>query len=361
MRNIISLLFASLGLVACKAQHAAFTSLDANAYEQAIADPQVVRLDVRTAEEYAEGHIADAINIDVQSADFESIATSTLPKAHTIAVNCRSGRRSKKAAGILANCGYRVIELDGGFLKWEAEGKPTTTEAVDLFVTPQGTCVYLYCIKHGSVKMKVGTKWVYVDPVSTAIPPATDFSAMPKADAILITHEHHDHLEAAALQQLIKEGTVVVTNPNSQEIIVRENYLGNNASASIKVMKNDESTTLFGNITLNAVPAYNSSADKLQFHPKGRDNGYILTIEGLRIYLAGDTEDIPEMSRLEGIDVAFLPCNLPYTMTPEQVAKAAGMFSPRVLFPYHYGATDIQQVARLLRESDTEVRIRNYQ
>lgn len=361
MRNIFSLLFASLGLVACKAQNTAFTSLDANTYEQAIADPEVVRLDVRTAEEYAEGHIVDAINIDVQSDDFEKIATSTLPKTRTIAVNCRSGRRSKKAAGILANCGYRVIELDGGFQEWTAAGKPTTTEAVDLFVTPQGTCVFLYCIKHGSVKMKVGTKWVYVDPVSTAIPPATDFSVMPKADAILITHEHHDHLEAEALQQLVKDGTIVVTNPNSQEIIVRENYLSPNASASVKVLQNGESTTLLDGITLDAVPAYNSSADKLKFHPQGRDNGYVLTVEGLRIYLAGDTEDIPEMARLEGIDVAFFPCNLPYTMTPEQVANAAGMFSPRVLFPYHYGATDIQQVVRLLKGSATEVRIRNYQ
>lgn len=361
MRNIFSLLFASLGLVACKAQENAFTSLDADAYEQAIIDAAVVRLDVRTTEEYAEGHIADAINIDVQKADFKTLATTTLPKDHTIAVNCRSGKRSKKAAEILASCGFKVIELDGGILEWTAAHKPTTTEAVDLIVTPGNTCVYMYCIKHGSVKMKVGEKWVYVDPVTTAIPPATDFSTMPKADAILITHEHHDHLEAAALQQLVKSGTVLVSNPNSAEIIEKENYLNGTARIDLRVLRNGESTNLFEHITLDAVPAYNNSADKQMFHPQGRDNGYVVSIDGLRIYLAGDTEDIPEMESLKDIDVAFLPCNLPYTMTPEQLCRAAKMFNPRVLFPYHYGNTEIQQTATLLKGSGIDVRIRNYQ
>lgn len=361
MRNIFSIILASLGLISCKAQDAAFTSLDANAYEQAIADVDVVRLDVRTAEEYSEGHIADAINIDVQKADFKDLASATLPKNRTIAVNCRSGKRSKKAAEILAGCGYCVIELDGGFLEWTSAKKPTTTETVDLFVTPRGTCVYLYCIKHGSVKIRVGTKWVYADPVSTALPPVTDFSVMPKADAILITHEHHDHLEAAALQQLVKGGTVLVCNPNSQAIIERENYLNNTADVDIQVLKNGESTILFDAVTLEAVPAYNNSADKTMFHPQGRDNGYVMTFEGLRIYIAGDTEDIPEMASIKDVDVAFLPCNLPYTMTPEQLSRAAKMFNPRVLFPYHYGNTEIQQAASLLKGSGVEVRIRNYQ
>lgn len=361
MRNIFSLLFASLGLVACKAQDAAFTSLDANAYEQAIANADVVRLDVRTAEEYAEGHIADAINIDVRKADFKDLANATLPKARTIAVNCRSGKRSKKAAEILTSCGYKVIELDGGFIEWTSAKKPTTTEAVDLFVTPSGTCVYLYCVKHGSVKMKVGTKWVYVDPVSTALPPVTDFSAMPKADAILITHEHHDHLEAAAIQQLVKSGTVLVANPNSAEIIEKDNYLAGASGVDVRVLKNGESTTLFDVLSLDAVPAYNNSDDKKMFHPQGRDNGYVVTFEGLRIYLAGDTEDIPEMEALKDVDVAFLPCNLPYTMTPEQLSRAAKMFNPRVLFPYHYGNTEIQQAVTLLKGSSIDVRIRNYQ
>ena len=113
--------------------------------------------------------------------------------------------------------------------------------------------------------------------------------------------------------------------------------------------------------TVDAVPAYNNSPEKLQFHPKGRDNGFVLTIESMRIYIAGDTEDIPEMADIKDIDVAFLPCNLPYTMTPEQCSHAAQMIKPAVLFPYHYGQTDIQQVVKLLEGSGIDVRIRDYQ
>ena len=113
--------------------------------------------------------------------------------------------------------------------------------------------------------------------------------------------------------------------------------------------------------TLEAVPAYNNSPDKLQFHPKGRDNGFILNLNGMRVYIAGDTEDIPEMADIKDIDVAFLPCNLPFTMTPEQCAHAATMVKPAVLFPYHYGQTDIQQVVKLLEGSGIDVRIRDYQ
>ena len=126
-------------------------------------------------------------------------------------------------------------------------------------------------------------------------------------------------------------------------------------------MANGDTRTLSDGWTVDAVPAYNNSPEKLQFHPKGRDNGFVLTIEGMRIYIAGDTEDIPEMADLKDIDVAFLPCNLPYTMTPEQCARAATIIKPAVLFPYHYGQTDIQQVVKLLDGSGIDVRIRDYQ
>ena len=118
---------------------------------------------------------------------------------------------------------------------------------------------------------------------------------------------------------------------------------------------------MFGDLKIDAVAAYNTTPGHTQFHPKGRDNGFILTADGLRIYIAGDTEDIPEMAALKDIDVALLPCNLPYTMTPEQCARAAKMFNPTVLFPYHYGETDIQQVVKLLEGSGIDVRIRDYQ
>ena len=125
-------------------------------------------------------------------------------------------------------------------------------------------------------------------------------------------------------------------------------------------MRNGEIRKLSDAVSVEAVPAYNTSTEKQKYHPKGRDNGYILDIDGLRIYIAGDTEPLPEMSCITDIDVAFLPVNLPYTMTPEQTAAAARTFMPKVLCPYHYGETKIEQVAEALDGSGIEVRIRNY-
>lgn len=221
----------------------------------------------------------------------------------------------------------------------------------DVFKTVSGTTVKMYCIKHGSLRMQVGEKWIYVDPVTTAVKPVTDYSTLPKADYILVTHEHFDHLDSVAINQLTKEGTVLITNARCHEI------LGGKGD----VMANGDVRFLPNEWTIEAVPAYNISPDKLQFHPRGRDNGFVLTVEGMRIYIAGDTEDIPDMGTIKDIDVAFLPCNLPYTMSPEQCSQAAMMIKPAVLFPYHYGDTDIQQVVKLLEGSGIDVRIRDYQ
>lgn len=221
---------------------------------------------------------------------------------------------------------------------------------VDTFKTYNGTECHMYCIKHGSLSINIGNKWIYIDPVTDKVPPVTDYSTMPKADYILVTHEHADHLDAKAIEQLTKDGTVLITNPRSNEIL----------GGTGEVMRNGDSGKL-GQWDIEAVPAYNTSADKQQFHPKGRDNGYVLTIEGFRIYIAGDTEPTPDMQFIKNIDVAFLPCNLPFTMTPEQLAEAAKILQPKVLFPYHYGKTDIQQVVKLLDGSGIDVRIRQYQ
>lgn len=237
------------------------------------------------------------------------------------------------------------------------ESAKTISETVDTFTTSNGTSLKMYCIKHGSVRMQIEDKWIYVDPVTNAVQPATDFSTMPKADCIFVTHEHFDHLDSVAIRQLTKDGTILITNPRSSEI------LGGKGD----VMKNGDVLYLmcgkvfYGGWRVDAVPAYNTSPEKQQFHPKGRDNGYVLTIDDFRIYIAGDTEDIEEMENIKDVDVAFLPCNLPYTMSPEQLAKAAKMVNPKVLFPYHYGQTDIQQVVKLLDGSGIDVRIRQYQ
>lgn len=223
---------------------------------------------------------------------------------------------------------------------------------MDEFTTKSGISIKMFCIKHGSIRMGIGGKWLYVDPVGKAAQPATDYSVLPKADFILITHEHGDHLDASAIEQLAKDGTRIIANHNSQK------QLGKG-----EIMTPGEECALEGGISIKAVPAYNSSDGKQNFHPKGRDNGYLITVDGFTIYVAGDTEDIPELKDLSGIgiDVAFLPCNQPYTMTPEQLASAAGTIKPTVLFPYHYSNTDMTQVTKLLEGTGIDVRIRQYQ
>ena len=166
----------------------------------------------------------------------------------------------------------------------------------------------------------------------------TIYSAeFPKADAILITHEHGDHLDENAITTLSTEDTRLVLKQKSWEKIGHGD-----------VMDNGERGSLPGRIIIEAVPAYNTTQGHEQFHPKGNGNGYVLSIDGLRIYIAGDTEDIPELAYLEDIDVAFLPVNQPYTMTVEQCVKAAKTFSPKVLIPYHFSQTDITPLPSLL-------------
>ena len=176
-----------------------------------------------------------------------------------------------------------------------------------------------------------------------------DYAAMPKADYIFVTHEHGDHYDAKSIKQLTGEKTQLVMNKRCADMY-----------GSGKVMANGDKLQL-ADMSVEAVPAYNYTEGHTQFHPKGRDNGYILTIDGLRIYIAGDTEDIPEMSKIKDIDIAFLPCNQPYTMTPDQLIRAAKVIKPKVLFPYHYGQTDLSGVPAALKGTGIDVRIRHYE
>lgn len=220
---------------------------------------------------------------------------------------------------------------------------------VDTFKTKNGKEITFHAIKHGSIRITYDGKEIEIDPV-TKLKPETDFSKFPKADYIFATHEHFDHIDTVAIRQLEKPSTVIITNENCSKIIGKG-----------KVMHNGNHIQLAPDITVDAVPAYNTTHDKTKYHPKGRDNGFILTIDGIRIYISGDTEEIPEMANIKNVDVAFLSTNQPFTMTPEQCAMAARTIRPKVLFPYHYSDTDINKVVELLKGSGIDVRIRNYQ
>lgn len=236
----------------------------------------------------------------------------------------------------------------------------TDTYEVDVFKTKSGKTVKFHALIHSSIRIEYDGKEIEIDPVTKLGSKTINYIEMPKADYIFVTHEHGDHFDKEAIKQLTGEKTHLVMNKRCAEKLQTGDGMSGIMQGYDKIMANDESAT-FDDIKVEAVPAYNISEGRTQFHPKGRDNGYILTIDGLRIYIAGDTEDIPEMQTIKDIDIAFLPCNQPYTMTTEQLVKAAKTVKPKVLFPYHYGQTDVSGIPSQLKDSGIEVRIRHYE
>ena len=218
---------------------------------------------------------------------------------------------------------------------------------VDKMEAADGKSLEILCIQHGSLGINYNGYQIYVDPVGEY----ADYTKLPKADVILITHHHSDHLDAAAVEMVRKPGMVIVANAEVGAQLPEAQIMGNG---------DELNPTPY--LSVKAVPAYNTTEGHLQFHPQGRDNGFVLTLGGTKIYVAGDTENIPEMAELEGIDIAFLPVNQPYTMTPEQAADAVRMVQPKICYPYHYGltdmATDLESLKALLADSGVEMRIR---
>ena len=215
----------------------------------------------------------------------------------------------------------------------------------DIIKTAQGD-LGITCIGHGTLMLSFSGKIIHIDPVTQM----ADYTKLPKADLILITHEHPDHLDLKAID-LIKTGkTSIVTTEN----VARQ-------LPGCIILKNGEEKTIMG-LKIEAVPAYNlvnMRSPSVPYHAKGIGNGYILTFSDKRLYIAGDTENIPEMKNLRNIDIAFLPMNLPYTMTPEMVADAVRAFRPKIIYPYHYGKTDVSKLTDLLQnEKNIEVRVR---
>lgn len=195
----------------------------------------------------------------------------------------------------------------------------------------------IHPIKHASVLLQFKGKSYYLDPAQLSA------AGLPKADAILVTHEHGDHCDPKLVQELRKDGTLIIASGSAAAKL-----------PGAQVMKNGDHRKVL-DADVEAVPAYNIV--RKQFHPKGRDNGYILTFGGKRIYFAGDTEGTPEMKALKNIDVAFIPINLPYTMPPAEAAEAARAFQPKLLVPYHQGQSNPQEVADALKGTRIEVKV----
>lgn len=209
-----------------------------------------------------------------------------------------------------------------------------------------GGDIILTFIGHGSLAITHSGVQIQVDPFGKL----ADYGLFPKADLVLVTHDHFDHFDPDAIAAARKPGAPVVLTAKCAARF-----------AGGTVLRNGEVKTLSG-IEIKAVPAYNllhKRDDGTPFHPKGDGNGYILTIGGKKIYIAGDTENIPEMAKLDPVDVAFLPANLPYTMTPEMAADAAANIRPAILYPYHYGDTDTKALLAVFAKiKGVETRLR---
>lgn len=215
----------------------------------------------------------------------------------------------------------------------------------DVIATDAGDVTITF-LGHASLLLQWQGKAIHIDPWSAQ----ADYSSLPKADLVLLTHEHRDHLDMTAIDAIRKEGTLFAASLKASAPL-----------SSATVLKNGGSATLLG-IGIDAVPAYNRvhmRSPGEAYHPRGVGNGYVLHFGSTRIYIAGDTEDIPEMAALAGVDVAFLPVNLPYTMSIDMLVEAATLTRPKVLYPYHTGDTDMERVAARLKDvPGVETRIR---
>lgn len=213
-----------------------------------------------------------------------------------------------------------------------------------IFITPSGKPLRIACIFHGSLAFEYEGNVIHIDPVTQMGEMKIDYSAFGKADAIFITHSHHDHLCPEAIENMSGEETALYANAESVS------SLGKGT-----VLANGDSGELSDGIRYTAVPAYNTTEGREMFHPKGKGNGYFFNFDGFRVYVAGDTEPIEEMSELGSIDLAFLPVNQPYTMTISQCVEAAELIRPKTLIPYHYSDTDLSGLPVMLKGMEVKI------
>ncbi|WP_138424461.1 MBL fold metallo-hydrolase [Maritimibacter alexandrii] len=221
--------------------------------------------------------------------------------------------------------------------------------ASNMFTTDAGE-ITVHPVSHASFVMETPKGVIYVDPVGSP----DDYADFPAPDLILVTHEHGDHYNAEVLTALVGAETALITNPAVNGMLPAEI-----ADGAVS-MANGDSMDWDG-LGIEAIPAYNITEERKNFHPEGRDNGYVLSFDGFRVYISGDTEDIPEMRSLENIDLAFVCMNLPFTMDAAAAASAVSEFGPTYVYPYHYrgrdgGTQDPEEFASMI-EGDTEVKM----
>lgn len=220
-------------------------------------------------------------------------------------------------------------------------GDAIPTESGNLIIQP---------INHATFAMSWNGRTIYVDPVGGG----AKFAGLPKPDLVLVTDIHGDHMHADTLAAVITDKTTIVAPSAVADTLPAP------VRKQTTLLANGQSKS-FAGIQVEAVPMYNLTPDRLKYHAKGRGNGYVLTLGGKRVYVSGDTEDIPEMRALKNIDVAFVCMNLPYTMTVEQAAGAVREFKPRICYPYHHRGSDVERFKQLVgADSGVEVRLRKW-
>jgi L-ascorbate metabolism protein UlaG (beta-lactamase superfamily) len=219
----------------------------------------------------------------------------------------------------------------------QAAGDRYAVEGGEIVINPIG---------HATFVMQVPGMVIYNDP---ATDPAT-FEGMAPPDLVLLTHEHGDHFKPETLAAIVGDNTRLIVNPAVLD------KLSDDLKAKATALANGEGTEV-GGMRIDAIPAYNTTEDRKRYHPQGRDNGYVLGVGGRRVYIAGDTEDIPEMRALTDIHIAFLPMNLPFTMDVTQASSAVAAFKPAFVYPYHYGESDVQKFAADVKAAAAETQV----
>lgn len=209
-------------------------------------------------------------------------------------------------------------------------------------------------INHATFILQCDSTVIYVDPVGGS----SSFERQPKPDLILVTDIHGDHMNAETLEGIATEKTQLVLPK------IANNQLSEKLKTQSRVISNGQSLSLTINnypIKIEAIPMYNLRPEASEFHSKGRGNGYVLNLGGQRVYISGDTEDIPEMRSLKNIDIAFVCMNLPYTMTVESASSAVLEFKPKKVYPYHYrgtdGFSDVEKFKQLINDGDSTIEV----